>query len=139
MHHGIKTVQISFRQIPYIFANLGERRGRFSEIAAREEVGIKADYFVAGRAKHGRCHRSYVSFVARQQYSHALTTPNCSRFALEFAQRAALPVADTLWHSFKNLSSKQKHFNPEIQRIDRPPCDLALEGPRIEADREWLT
>src|SRR5713226_9415042 len=99
MHHGVEALEINLRQVTDVFANFGNLQGWFPEITPCEEVRVQADHFIPGGTQQGPRHSTDITFMASQQYSHPLTTPNCSRFDLAFVQRAAIPVVGTLRHS----------------------------------------
>lgn len=70
MQYGVEPIQIGRGEIAQVFDDLGHRRGRRSEFATREQVGVEADYLMAGGLQNRSCDRANISFVTRQKNSH---------------------------------------------------------------------
>src|SRR5882724_406166 len=72
MHHCVEPREIRLRKITDVFTNLRHIRGRVPELAARKQVCVQADHFMARGTQEGARNGADIAFMASQQYSHVI-------------------------------------------------------------------
>jgi hypothetical protein len=66
MHHRVKALEIRFRQIADVFANLWNVLSPFTELAAGKQICVQADNLMAGGTQYGSRNGADIASMASQ-------------------------------------------------------------------------
>src|SRR5215471_14603829 len=86
MHNAVETFKISMCQVTEVFANFGNSRYSFPELATFEQIRVQSENIMASVSQHRYGNRPDITFVAGQQYPHQISTPLGNRLEQEFAK-----------------------------------------------------
>ena len=63
MHHRVEAPEIGLREVAHVFADFRNLRGRFTEVAAGEQIRIQSYNFVAGGLQDRSGNRTDVTLM----------------------------------------------------------------------------